>query len=169
MIPSEDQAKALWDKYHLPNQKRVHSELIARVATDFANKLQTKGIVINVKLLRASALLHDIDKAVETLPGEKHPDAAVRILRHEGMEEVAAVVKTHPLHAIIDPAICPTTWEEKLLFLADKMVKYDIIGVDKRFALWREENLPPEAVAILDASYPRVKKLEEEIRNIIGE
>ena len=79
------------------------------------------------------------------------------------MEEVADVVRTHALHSILDPATAPKTWEQKLLYLSDKMVKYDIVGVDQRFAFWREEHLPADARAILDASYPKVKQLEQEV------
>lgn len=121
---------------------------------------------IDEKLLLAGALLHDIDKAVSGLPGERHPDTGVRILKSEGMEEVASLVQTHPLHAILDPAIAPKTWEEKILYLADKMCKYEEVGVDGRFALWRRENLPSEAVELLDKAYPLVKKLERAILQI---
>jgi putative nucleotidyltransferase with HDIG domain len=158
MIPTEDQVKALWEKYQLPERKRIHATLVARVV-----KFIAKKIPVNTQLLVAAALLHDIDKAAPKLAGEQHPDTAVRILQEEGMEEVADLVKTHPLHAILDPAITPKTWEEKLLYLADKMVKYDIVGVDKRFTLWRDEHLPAQEQKILDASYPKVKKLEQEV------
>ena len=178
MIPNEEQARALWDKYQLPEGKRRHVELVARVALFLAQHIDkvTKRH-INQSLLQAAALLHDIDKNILMLSRETHPDAAVRILNEEGMGEVAALVATHPLHAIlagsdlrelqgqtpVDPAICPKTWEEKLLFLADKMVKDDVIGVDARFALWNEEHQTTEEQAILDAAYPKVKELEKEI------
>lgn len=142
----------------MPEKKRRHVTLVARVAEFFAKK-----IPVNTQLLVAAALLHDIDKAAPKPLGELHPDTAVRILREEGMGEVADVIMTHPLHAILDPAISPKTWEQKLLYLADKMVKYDIVGVDRRFALWNEEHLPPKEQEILDASYPKVKKLEQEV------
>lgn len=163
MIPSESQAKALWDKYELPEPKRRHVMLVAKVAEILADKINKP---INKPLLIAGALLHDIDKAAHIHPGERHPDAAVRILREEGMPEVAALVKTHPLHAILDPSIAPKTWEEKLLYLADKMVKYEIITVDERFKLWNEEHLPPTEQDILDRAYPKVKGLEEEILHL---
>lgn len=158
MIPTEDQAKALWDKYNLPEYKKNHVTLVAQVAKFFGNYFS-----VNKDLLIAGALLHDIDKNVPKLSGEQHPDTAVRILKEEGMEEVAALVKTHPLHAILDPVISPKTLEEKLLFLSDKMVKSDIITVDERFRLWRAEDLPSEAHDLLDRSYPKVKELEKEI------
>jgi len=163
MIPTEDEIKKLWEKYQLPRQKRVHVELVARVAMALANYFP-----VDKKLLFAAALLHDIDKAAPKLPGERHPDAAVRILREEGMNEVADVVRTHPLHAILNPTICPTTWEQKLLYLADKMVKYEIIGVDRRFALWRDEHLSKDVQHVIDECYPKVKKLEQEVFNIAG-
>ena len=164
MIPTEEQAKALWDKYHLPEQKRIHVALVAKVAMFLADKLKEP---INKPLLLAAALLHDIDKAIPKLPGEKHPDTAVRILKEEGTPEVAHLVRTHPLHAILNPAIAPKTWEEKLLYLADKMVKYEVITVDERFRLWNDEHLPPESQKELDAAYPKVKVLEKEIFSLI--
>lgn len=162
MIPTEKQAKALWDKYHLPETKRIHVTLVSSVAIAFAKKIQ----YVNIPLLRAAALLHDIDKAIAKNPGEQHPDTAVRILKEEGMDEVAGVVKTHSLHAILVPSIAPKTIEEKLLYLADKMVKYEIIGVDKRFALWRSEDLTDEAISILDRAYPKVKQLEKVVEKL---
>lgn len=163
MIPTEEQAKKLWDKYGMPEGKRWHVALVAKVAKFLAANIHT-----NERLLTAGALLHDIDKNAAKLPGERHPDAAVRILREEGMEEVAALVKTHPLHAILDPAIAPKTIEEKLLFLADKMVKDAVFGVDERFRLWNEEHLPAEEQKILDEAYPKVKALEQELLDLIG-
>ncbi|MBI3576484.1 HDIG domain-containing protein [Candidatus Gottesmanbacteria bacterium] len=170
MIPTEEQAKALWQKYQLPERKRKHVQLVARIANYLANKVDQLGKfgTVDKKLLTAGALLHDIDKNIPRLPGEQHPDTAVRILKEEGMEEVANLVKTHSLHAILDPTIAPKTWEEKVLFLADKMVKDDIIGVDKRFRLWNEEHLPADAQKILDEAYPKVKALEQEIFDLIG-
>lgn len=176
MIPSDKLVEELWDRYMLPEEKRTHVTLVARVAVFLGNILNERASgdgrsdapKINLKLLEAAALLHDIDKAAPKLPGERHPDTAVRILRAEGMNEVADIVVTHPLHAILDPKISPKTWEQKLLYLADKMVKYDIVGVDKRFALWRDEQLPPDAQKILDESYPKVKKLEQEVFTLAG-
>jgi hypothetical protein len=66
----------------------------------------------------------------------------------------------------LDERIKPTTWEEKLLFLADKMTKYEVITVDERFRLWNEEHLPLKEQQILDAAYPKVKLLEQEVLNL---
>lgn len=163
MIPTDDQIQKLWDKYTLPEYKRNHSRLVAEVALWFAQKIKA-----DMRLLRAAALLHDIDKNAPKKPNEHHPDTGVRLLREAGFEEVADLVRTHPLHAILDSNIAPKTTEEKLLFLADKMVKHTIITVDERFALWRKEDLPPDAVKILNRAYPKVKELEREVCLTVG-
>lgn len=168
MIPTHDQIMALWDLYELPDYKRVHMGLVEKVAIFFAKRLTQKaGVMVNTHLLSAAALLHDIDKAIPKGVGEHHPDTAVRVLREVGMGVVADLVRTHSLSAILDEHISPKTWEEKILFLSDKMVKREIVGVDKRFQLWRAEHLPPIAMRQLDESYPLVKALEKEICDMV--
>lgn len=168
MIPNETAAKELWKTYRLPPQKQLHSQLVCDVALYFARELQKKGIQVRIDLLLSAALLHDIDKNMPQKEGEQHPQAGVRLLYTLDMPEIAHIVSTHPLHAILDEAICPKTWEEKLLFLSDKMVKYDVISVDDRLQLWRDEPLSPKERAILEAAGPRVKALEHEILSLIG-
>lgn len=170
MIPTPKQVKLLFDKYNLPSLKRIHVEEVAKLAKYLANKfkIQNSKIKINEELIEAAALLHDIDKNAPKITGERHPDAAVRILNELGFAEVAEVVKKHSLHCILDPQLEPKTWEEKIVYLADKMVKYEVIGVDHRFKLWYKENLPEAAVSVLNASYPKVKILEQEIFSLAG-
>jgi HD superfamily phosphodiesterase len=170
MIPTEIQAKKLWDIYQVPESKRRHLALVAEVANFIASRMREggSGKQINIPLLTAAALLHDLDKNVHKLADERHPDAAVRILKKEGMTETANLVASHPLHLILDPATAPRTWEEKILFLSDKMVKYEIITVDERFKLWNAEHMPEAQRRILDGSYPKVKALETEIFSLIN-
>jgi len=168
MIPAEEQAKILWKKYHVSKNKQRHMLLVAKAAMFIAQKLQSKNRKLKTDVLLAAALLHDIDKQARKLLGEEHPDTAVRILKEEDMEEVAELVATHPLHTILNPTTAPKTWEEKVLFLADKMVRYDVMTVDERFRLWNDEHLPAKEQRLLDRSYPKVKQLEREIFRILG-
>lgn len=169
-IPSTTRIRYFWKLYDLPKNKRKHSALVAKVANFLANRcaLGKSGCSVNIKLLVAASLLHDIDKNAKLLFGEKHPDAAVRILKAEGMDEIAGLVAKHPLHTILDEELRPKTLEEKILFLADKMVKYDIITVDERFRLWRDESWSDAERRILRAAYPKVKALEKELLYLAG-
>lgn len=168
MIPTRAQCLLLFDRFQLPTQKRIHVEEVTRLALFFAEKLKEKGIEINKSLVESSALLHDIDKNIPRKEGERHPDTAVRILKELGMEEVAVVVARHSLHHILSSYTAPQTWEERVVYLADKMTKYEVIGVEHRFKLWYKEHLPPQAVKELDASFPLVKKLEQEVYDTAG-
>lgn len=160
----------LWNTYNLPEYKRNHSRLVAMVSVWFAKRLMERmpKISINIALLEPSALLHDIDKVIPRENDEHHPDTGVRILKKEGLSDIADLVRTHPLHAILDQNIAPKTLEERILYLSDKMVKQDIITVDERFSLWRAKNLPKSALLVLDQAYPKVKALEWEICEQIG-
>lgn len=169
MIPTRAQVLSLWDKYSLPDAKQTHVQLVEKVALFLANRVtKATRIEINMPLLSAAALLHDIDKSIPKAKGEHHPDTGVRVLREEGFAEVADLVKTHSLSSILDQNLSPKSWEEKLLYLADKMVKYEILDVEKRFNLWRAEQLPKEAVKELELAYPKVKQLEHDICSLIG-
>lgn len=170
MIPTRSQCLALWDKYNLPSAKRIHVEEVAKLAKYFANKLNVENLKfkVNLELVEAAALLHDIDKNVTKRPGERHPDTAVRILKEMRFNEVADVVSKHSLHTILNPSLAPQTWEEKIVYLADKMTKFEVIGVVHRFKLWYKESLPSDAVAELDAALPKVKALEQEIYQAAG-
>lgn len=171
MIPTQIESKKLWKKYNLPSQKCIHVQLVCDVALFLALKLQEKypDMHINIPLLQAACLLHDIDKAIEKLPGERHPEGAVRVLHDHGYHEVASLVKHHSVHFIASEETAPHSIEEKLLFLSDKMVKYEVITVDKRFDLWlKEEDLPEKEKDMLKTVYPKVKQLEEEIFNSVG-
>ncbi len=169
MIPDEHTILDLWNVYDLPESKRNHSRFVARVALFFAQRVSDAiSVPIDTALLYAGAMLHDLDKNIKKAKDEHHPDTGVRVLCEKGFGEVADLIKTHSLPSILNQTNALKTWEEKLLFLSDKMVKAYIITVDERFRLWRKESLPQDTVIMLDATYPLVKALEKEVFDIIG-
>jgi putative nucleotidyltransferase with HDIG domain len=144
--------------------------MVANVALQIARKCKEHGAAVQIDehLLEASALLHDIDKNIEKLPGETHPDAGVRILKQEGMDEVAEVIRTHQLHMICKDITAPKTIEQQLLFLADKMTKYECIGIEKRFSMWKKEDYDAQSQKNLDEAYPKVCALRDDILKVAG-
>jgi len=163
IIPSNDQIYALWDMYSLPSNKRTHCQKVHDVASVLTDALLKKGIEVNKPLVLSAALLHDLDENMEKEPGDRHPDAVVRVLKEKGMGEIADLVQKHPVHAILDGNISPKTIEEKVLYLADKMTKYDVVTVNKRFELWKTSHVTQEDQIMLEKAYPLVKQLEQEI------
>ena len=168
MSPSQNKCFELLKKYDFPDKKLRHVTLVSEVAKFLGVEIKKKrpDLKINVSLLVAAGLLHDIDKNIPGREGESHPFTGVRVLKEEGYGEVAEVVSKHSLEAFLNPENLPKVWEEKILALSDKMVKNEIITVDERYRLWREENIP-EQNAVLDATYPLLKNLEQEVFGII--
>lgn len=169
MIPSYEECLNLLSKYSFPKEKIKHVRLVAGIAKYFAQKITEKrpGVIINSRLLEAASLLHDIDKNIPKREGEKHPMTGARILTSEGCGEVSEVVLKHDIESFLDTKRSPKTWEEKILVLADKMAKNEIVTVGERYKLWYEENIA-EQNKILDETYPFMKKLETFVFGIIG-
>jgi hypothetical protein len=165
MIPTVAACKSMWDEFLVNEKRRVHMETVARLAAGIAKRISAPRV--NIELLTAAALLHDADKSMPKFDGEKHPELMVRALQEQGMGEVGEVVRTHSLPAILHPETAPKTIEQKILFLSDKMAKYEVTGVDARFDLWRSEHLPLQD-RVLAATYGPVKQLEKEISFLAG-
>jgi hypothetical protein len=170
MIPSIEQCERVWDTYDFPEIKRIHVRAVWAVACVFIDHIRKThpSLFIHKELIDAACLLHDIDKNVPKLPGERHPDASVRIMKQEGFDELVPVVRRHPLHMILDSEDAPQTVEEKIVYLSDKMAKYEPLGVAGRFALWNDEHLPSEAQKIVDTAYPLVCTLSDELCRMAG-
>lgn len=159
--PTTQECLLLLDRYGFPEEKKPHLFSVMANTVYLTRHLQIYGIPIIESFMVASSLLHDIDKGVPGV-GVSHPNHAVNILKHEGFDEIAAVVAKHSLQSIIDPVLKPESWEERILFLADKMAKLHPLTVDQRFDLWRNEGIS-DLTRVLDATYVAVKSLENDM------
>jgi len=166
-IPDKNKCFKLLQKYNFPQRKMEHVILVEKVALFLGTKLKDRGYEVNIILVSSGALLHDIDKGIEG-SGEVHSKKGVEVLKKEGYPEIARICETHTINSFLDKNTIPSTWEEKIVALSDKMVKDEIITVDERYKLWMGEDLPKEQKEILHKSYPIVKELEKEIFGIIG-
>ena len=195
---SAKQIEELLDEYCTPQNIRKHCSMVAQVAVDLAEKLIAKNEIIDIDLLYEAAMLHDIlrlvdfeklnkndftekitDKKWQTWQELKttygnigHAKAAEVVLAQKGYHEISAIIRKHCTHCIIEQTEAEEliTWEDKLLYYADKRVKYDqIVTIAERFALGRMQN--PHLVGSLKRSLKieeEVKKLEQEIFEKIG-
>ena len=81
-------------------------------------------------MIAAGALLHDIKK----LSPNDHVVEGYEFIKSLGFKEVASVMKKHGLYYLSKNDFVPKTWEEKIVFYADKRVKGSkIVSVDERF------------------------------------
>lgn len=128
-VPTQAECRRLLGQYGLAEGIVEHLELTARVAALLGAELTRAGVPVNVRLVTAGALLHDIGKAVD---GSGHHRASRRILEEEGYPVLGPVVERHLTDLILTPE-APTSWEERLVFYADKVCTCRVVSLRDRF------------------------------------
>ena len=110
----------------------AHSLEVTRVALFLTAELNKKGQNIDLHLVEAASLLHDISKTACLRTSEDHTQAGYRLLQEIGYEKVGKVVAQHVwLTGERDPA---TVSEEEVVNYADKRVRHNqIVSLGERF------------------------------------
>ncbi|MGB8261935.1 MAG: HD domain-containing protein [Terracidiphilus sp.] len=120
-----------------------------------------KGLPVDLDLVRAGALLHDLAKG-----GPRHAERGAELLRALDLPEVAAIVANH-----MEPESKSLRIDESaLVFFADKLVRGEaFVGLDKRFcpAIERFEG-DPEALAAALRRKAMAKALQRQIEAVLG-
>ena len=129
-IPTKEECFQILKDNNVPDNIIAHSEQVCNVAMKIADLLEKKGTNINRDLAAAGALLHDVEK----LSPNDHVIEGFEMVKSIGYPEVASVIKKHGLAHMKEEDFIPKTWEEKIVFYADKRVKGSkIVSVDERF------------------------------------
>jgi len=137
------------------------------LAVFLAQKLNENGEKVDVALMEGACLLHDLlrvhdfkdsdyNKFEQNLPTEEkakwqklrakykassHEDAAYEILK-EKYHALALTIKRHRYMALLDEKEKPESWEEKLLYYADKRVMHDkIVSLTERLTEGHKRNI----------------------------
>lgn len=199
-LPTQKECLAIIEAHHVPPHIVNHSMVVAKLAVFLARKLKEKGENVNLNLVESACLLHDIvrvcdikeldysrigrpvtaedkekwhqlQKKYEQIP---HEEAAYDILK-EKYPVLALTIRKHRYTALLDEKEKPITWEEKLVYYADKRVMHDkIVPLEerlteghKRNALFDEsQSQRPAIIAKVD---PLIYKMEKEIFDKIGQ
>jgi uncharacterized protein len=151
-LPSRQKCLEIIRQCHMPAHILRHSLATEKVAVFLAHKLAEKGIDIDIELVERSALLHDLfrvcdcrladfswfDQPVTEQDKQKwkklkskfanlyHEDACFEYFKHE-YPQLALVIRRHKYIAINDENDKPETWEQKLVYYADKRAMHDKI------------------------------------------
>ena len=131
-IPTTEECYKLWDEYEMPENIRQHSLQVNKVAMIIAKKLKEKGEKIDLDLVNAGSLLHDLDK-IETLNDiKRHGRQSEEWLKEKGHSKVGLMARKHIIEHLADDP--DPGWEEKIINYADKRVLNDkIVSLDERF------------------------------------
>ena len=111
-----------------------HSEQVCRVAVCLAGNLNREGVRLNIALIRAAALLHDITKTRSFSTHENHAETGGKFLQERGFAEVGRIIAQHvklETYAVLSNS--PV--EAEIVNYADKRVLHDqIVSLTDRMA-----------------------------------
>jgi hypothetical protein len=162
-IPSEAQCRALLAASTLPRDRVAHCDKVAEVAMVLAVRLKARGHDLDLDLVLAGALLHDIAKGVRN-----HSLVGAARLRDMGFRRVAVIAGAHmdirlDEHGHLDEAV--------LVYMADKMVRgSELVGTWGRFKP-RFDALAakPDILAMMQGRLANARIIQQRIEDALGE
>jgi hypothetical protein len=122
-----------------------HPRAVAEVAGWLGARIVRQGVPLDLPLVEAAALLHDVDK----LPPEDDPASAIPHgegsavwLASRGYPELGRAVAAHPVTRLLDGErhrrwAAFASREERVVAYADKRAGQRLESMDARFASWR--------------------------------
>jgi len=132
MIPSREECLSLMNRHGMLENIVSHSLEVAKVALFISVELKKKGQKIDLGLVEAASLLHDLTKTECLKTKDDHARTGCQVLKEMGYERVGDVVAQHIwLGEGGDPSCIS---EEEIVNYADKRVMHDqIVSLGERF------------------------------------
>lgn len=161
-VPTPEEARALLAVRAVPCAGVAHAEGVAAVALRIARALAAAGVRLDLSLVEAAALLHDIAKGQP-----RHEQAGGELLRALGFGGVADIVAAH---RDVDIAPGMPVTEREVVYFADKLVRcHTLVSVEERFgeklAQWRHD---PQAAAAIRGRMDRALGLRARLERDAG-
>lgn len=168
-LPSREQAIELLHKNKCSQTVIDHCIAVTDLAVEIGSKLESKGFKINLQLVEAGAILHDIGRSKSN--SVDHGLFGAKIVESEGLpKEIANVIRRHVGGGITSEeamhfgwpkdGYMPQTLEEKIVSYSDKRIEKEnrvpiILEINKLNEKHKE-------------AAERVRKLHEELTNLLG-
>lgn len=129
-IPTKQQCLKILKQENVPDKIISHLKAVHDFSMKVCDILEKRGIKINRNLVAAGALLHDVKK----LSLDDHIIEGYELVKSLGYPKVADVIKKHGLAHLDKEDFAPKTWEEKIVFYADKRIRSDkVVSLEERF------------------------------------
>ncbi|KLU64225.1 molybdenum cofactor cytidylyltransferase [Desulfosporosinus acididurans] len=160
LLPSEEECYEIIKKTETPLKVIKHSKQVAALCCVIGSCLRSSGCRINLDLIKAAALLHDLAKGQP-----HHAQVGSSMLMNYPM--VAKIVAEH---TDICTNIEQTISEKEVVYLADKFVKDEqIVSLKDRFAgpLEQHQN-DPDALEKIQRRYLDAEWIKTKIEKIIN-
>jgi len=162
-IPTEEECMAVLKNKTGENRKLIdHSREVTRVALGLATALNECGCWLDLDLIRAAGLLHDLAR------GERdHAAVGAKILREMGYSAVADVVAGHmDISVQEDEPLSP----REIIYLADKLVQGDRkVPMEVRFQQKTKRfSGDPGALEAIASRMASAKKIKSKVEEKLG-
>jgi uncharacterized protein len=132
MIPTKEECLRLMEQHGMLEHIIYHSLEVARVALFLSLELNKKGQRIDLGLVEAASLLHDLTKTECLKTKEDHAQTGSQILKRMGFERVGEVVAQHV--RLAKEGNPSAVSEEEIVNYADKRVMHDrVVSLEERF------------------------------------
>ena len=170
LLPNREQAIELLHKSKCPQQVINHCIAVANLALETAKKISANGLEVNLELVEAGALLHDLGRSKNHTVD--HGLIGAQMAQSIGLpESVISIIKRHVGGGITAEEAAgfgwpkdtydPQTLEEKIVSYADKLINHSKrVPIEMEIKRLQKENKVEAA--------ERVRKLNEEITSLLG-
>ena len=140
-----------------------HSVEVAKIALFLSTELNKRGQKIDLRLVEAASLLHDLAKTECFKTKGDHAQTGSQLLKGLGYERVGEVVAEHiQLSKAKDPTVVS---EEEVVNYADKRVQHDrIVSLKERFVDLRNRYVKDQTSVVL---MEKLEKVTVEIESKI--
>jgi uncharacterized protein len=170
-LPTREQALELLKEAGCSPKVVTHCKAVSKLAVEIAQTLQKKGLKVDVDLVRAGGLLHDLGRA--KTHSVNHVVAGVEIARAKGLpESIVAIISRHMGGGLTAAEAKKLGWPEGIYFpasLEEKIVSYadKLIGTSERVPI--EETVNHLRRVNLNDAANRVLQIHNEITHLIGD
>ena len=161
-IPAREECRSLWSRFGLSEEVVAHSETVAELARILAIHLNRAGLHLDVGLVTAAGLLHDLGRG-----GSDRSRVSAGLLLQLGYPDVAKVVAVHIRNGNRNSR---TVDEADLVHLADRLLRGDRpMPLDEQAEL--VSDLYSSQPASLDAVCLHLKearRIQEQVEALLG-
>ena len=163
--PSENECRELWNRYDTPLHIRKHCMAVARVAYAIAAELNRNGFELDLELIMAAGLTHDLVRLTDS-----HDLEGARIMNELGYTQEAEIIRVHMMYSAFSPIRFIN--ETDLVCLGDRcVIEHEYVGVEKRYQYIIDKAIShghPEAAAKVGQLKQDVIRLVDEIESVTG-
>lgn len=163
--PDRTECMRYLNEYATPPHVVRHCKAVTDAAMKIAGELNKHGYDLNLDLIQAAGLMHDILRVEDD-----HDLLGAELIEDMGYEDEADIIRDHMKYSEFNSVDALT--EKDIVCMADRIVKEDeYVGVDRRleYILNKiKKRGDYEAIKYVTAKMEGMRKLLSQIEDIIG-